>query len=155
MCIRRAENKDAARVLQILEQVNLIHHNLRPDLFNIATKYSEAQLHSIFADDSTPVFVYEENGVVLGYIFTVLFDHGGDRMLVPIKELYIDDLCVDEAYRGKHIATKLYEFVKDYAKKLGCHNITLNVWEGNDSALSFYQKMGMKPQKTKLETILD
>ena len=79
----------------------------------------------------------------------------GDNMLVPIKEMYIDDLCVDEAARGKGVATELYKHAVAYARETGCHNVTLNVWEGNSVALAFYEKMGMKPQKTKLETILD
>ena len=75
-------------------------------------------------------------------------------LLQDIKTLYIDDICVDEKARGKHVGKALYEFVRDYAKSIGCSNITLNVWEGNDAAQSFYRNMGMKVQKTGMETIL-
>lgn len=152
--IRRAEPKDTARVLHILEQVNRVHHALRPDLFNLATKYSAEALHAVFADDRTPVFVYEADGVVCGYIFTVLLDHGGDRMLTPVKELYIDDLCVDEQYRRRHIGKKLYDYVLDTARENGCDSVTLNVWSVNPSAEQFYRKMGMQPLKTYMETKL-
>ena len=154
MTIRRAEKKDIAQVLRLLEQVNAVHHHIRPDLFKLATKYTDEKLQRIFDDNSKPVFVYDDGERVLGYIFTVLLDHGGDNMLVPIKELYIDDLCVDEAARGQGIATKLYEHALNFARESGCHNVTLNVWEGNGGALAFYRKMGMGVQKTKLETIL-
>ena len=154
MTIRRAENRDAAQVLHLLEQVNAVHHDIRPDLFNLATKYTGEELQEIFADSSKPVFVCDDGEKVLGYIFTVLIDHSGDNMLVPIKELYIDDLCVDETARGQKIATKLYEHVLDFAREAGCHNVTLNVWEGNEGAMAFYRKMGMGVQKTKLETII-
>lgn len=152
--IRIANEKDTTAVLRLLEQVNRVHHDLRPDLFNLATKYTAAELEAIFADENTRVFVCEENGNVLGYVFTVLIDHQGDNMLVPVKELYIDDLCVDEAARGKGVATKLFAYARQYAREKGCYHITLNVWEGNDSALAFYRKMGMTPQKTKLEIIV-
>ena len=154
MTIRRAENRDAAQVLHLLEQVNAVHHDIRPDLFNLATKYTGEELQEIFADNSKPVFVYDDGEKVLGYIFTMLLDHSGDNMLVPVKELYIDDLCVDEAARGQKIATRLYEHVLDFAREAGCHNVTLNVWEGNNGAMAFYRKMGMGVQKTKLETII-
>ena len=154
MIIRIANEKDTAAVLRLLEQVNRVHHDLRPDLFNLATKYTAADLELLFADEDTRVFVCEENGSVLGYVFTVLIDHQDDNMLVPVKELYIDDLCVDEAARGKGVATKLFAYVRQYAREKGCYHITLNVWEGNDSALAFYRKMGMTPQKTKLEIIV-
>ena len=75
-------------------------------------------------------------------------------MLTDIKTLYIDDLCVNENYRGKHIGKSIYEYVSDYAKKNGFYNITLNVWVGNDNAIKFYESLGMKPQKIGMEKIL-
>jgi ribosomal protein S18 acetylase RimI-like enzyme len=71
-----------------------------------------------------------------------------------IKTLYIDDICVNEQSRGQHIGKSLYEHVRDYARSIGCYNITLNVWEGNESAYQFYKNMGMRIQKTGMETIL-
>ena len=41
------------------------------------------------------------------------------------------------------------------AKAAGAAFITLNVWTGNDSAMRFYEKMGMKPQKIGMEAILE
>ena len=154
MNIRRAEEKDAERVLALLEQVNLFHHLIRPDLFKLATKYTRSELSVIFSSDDTPVFVCEDEGVVLGYLFAVMIDHEESEMLMPYRELYIDDLCVDEAARGRGVATMLYEYAKVFAKQAGCRSMTLNVWEGNDGARAFYDKMGMKPQRTRLETIL-
>lgn len=83
-----------------------------------------------------------------------LFKPNTTKYIQDIKTLYIDDICVDEKARGKHVGKALYEFVRDYAKSKGCNNITLNVWEGNDPALSFYRNMGMKVQKTTMEIIL-
>ena len=90
---------------------------------------------------------------MLGYAFCILKEQHGP-LLTDLKTLYIDDLCVDEAARGRHVGTALYEYVCEYARTLGCYNVTLNVWEGNDAARQFYEKMGMKPQKTGMETIL-
>ena len=78
----------------------------------------------------------------------------GDKLLQDIKTLYIDDICVEENARGKHVGKALYEYVRDYAQSIGCNNITLNVWDGNDAALSFYRNMGMKVQKTTMEIVL-
>ncbi len=152
--IRRAQEQDISRVLELLGQVNLVHHIIRPDLFNIGTKYTRGELSELFRDDSRPVFVLEEDGVIEGYIFTWFIDHSGDNIQTPVKELYIDDLCVDEKFRGQHVAARLFEYVKEYAAQAGCHNVTLHVWEGNDGAMAFYKAMGMKTQKTKLECVL-
>ncbi len=76
------------------------------------------------------------------------------NILTDVKTLYIDDLCVDKSFRGKHIGKQLYDYAVSFAKENGCYNLTLNVWNCNDSAMKFYEKCGLKPQKTHLETIL-
>ena len=152
--VRKAEKKDVQAIIELLHQVNMVHHVIRPDLFKpYTTKYSEQELEALLDDDSKPIFVYDD-GEVLGHAFCQLTEVKGDQLLQDIKTLYIDDICVDEKARGKHVGKALYEFVRDYAKSIGCYHITLNVWEGNDAALSFYRSMGMKVQKTGMETIL-
>lgn len=153
--IRPAREGDIPRVVELLRQVNEVHHTIRPDLFKTdSRKYNDDELHAVFADPETPVFVYEADREVLGYAFCVVQIHENDNNLVDGKTLYLDDLCVDEAARGRGIGTTLYRFVLDYAKRIGCHNVTLNVWEGNDAALAFYRKCGMKVQKTGMEQVL-
>lgn len=152
--IRRAEIKDIAGIIELLHQVNMVHHVLRPDLFKpYTTKYNEQELAALIGDDSKPIFVFED-GVVLGHAFCKITEVKNDKLLQDIKMLYIDDICVDEKARGKHVGKALYEYVRDYAASIGCNNITLNVWEGNDAALSFYKNMGMKVQKTTMEIII-
>lgn len=152
--IRRAEIKDIAGIIELLHQVNMVHHVLRPDLFKpYTTKYNEQELAALIGDDSKPIFVFED-GVVLGHAFCKITEVKNDKLLQDIKTLYIDDICVDEKARGKHVGKALYEYVRDYAASIGCNNITLNVWEGNDAALSFYKNMGMKVQKTTMEFII-
>ena len=152
--IRKASNKDIPRIIELLHQVNMVHHVIRPDLFKPhTTKYNEQELETMLDDDSKPIFVYDD-GLVLGYAFCQLTEVRGNQLLEDIKTLYIDDICVDENARGRHIGKALYEYVRDYAKSIGCNNITLNVWEGNDPAISFYKNMGMQVQKTTMEIIL-
>ena len=152
--IRKASNKDIPRIIELLHQVNMGHHVIRPDLFKPhTTKYNEQELETMLDDDSKPIFVYDD-GLVLGYAFCQVTEVRGNQLLEDIKTLYIDDICVDENARGRHIGKALYEYVRDYAKSIGCNNITLNVWEGNDSAISFYKNMGMQVQKTTMEIIL-
>ena len=152
--IRKASNKDIQRIIELLHQVNMVHHVIRPDLFKPhTTKYNEQELEAMFKDDSKPVFVYDD-GDVLGYAFCQTTEVKDNLLLEDNKTLYIDDICVDEKARGKHVGKALYEYVRDYASSIGCHNITLNVWEGNNPAISFYKNMGMQVQKTTMEVIL-
>ena len=159
MQIRRAAICDLPGVSRLLEQVLDIHHAGRPDLFRAHTrKYTDDQLVQIFQDDTRPVFVAVDEdarpGEVLGYAFCIHQQHVGDNVLTDIRTLYIDDLCVDENARGRHIGSALYRYVLDYARETGCYNVTLNVWACNESARRFYEHMGLVPQKIGMETVL-
>ena len=153
--VRKAEKRDIKGIIELLHQVNMVHHVIRPDLFKpYTTKYSEAELEDLLNDDSKPVFVFDSEGKVLGHAFCQVSEVSNHQLLQDIKTLYIDDICVDESARGQHIGKALYEYVRDYARSIGCYIITLNVWEGNDPASLFYRDMGMKVQKTGMEVIL-
>ena len=154
--IERAKPGDIPRVLELLTQVNMVHHNGRPDLFKgPTTKYSAEELEALFRNDLRPVFVYrDEQGTVLGYAFCVMSEITGDRLMQDIRTLYVDDLCVDESARGRGIGTALWRHVLGHARREGCYNVTLNVWSLNGPAMKFYEKCGLKPQKVGMETIL-
>ena len=153
--IRLAVEKDIPKMLDLLSQVCLVHHNGRPDIFKIGTKYSTDELKVLLADKERPILVaVDENDSVMGYCFCIFQQHNDNSVLTDIKTLYIDDLCVDENLRGKHIGKQLYQAAVKLAKENGCYNLTLNVWSCNPSALRFYESMGLKPQKIGMEMIL-
>ncbi len=156
MLIRRAKVTDMKGINHLLEQVLMVHHNGRPDLFKAgAKKYTDEELRVIIQDDKRPVFVaVDEAQRVLGYAFCVFQQYLNNNILTDIKTLYIDDLCVDEGLRGQHIGRSLYEYVLKFAKEQECYNVTLNVWACNESAMKFYQRCGLIPQKVGMETIL-
>ena len=153
--IRQAVNKDIPKIMDLLMQVCLVHHNGRPDIFKVGTKYSEDELKILIKDKTRPILVStDEKDEVVGYCFCAYQQHIDNSILTDIKTLYIDDLCVDERMRGKHIGKELYEAALKLARDSGCYNLTLNVWSCNPSALRFYEKMGLLPQKMGMEIIL-
>lgn len=155
MMIRRARKEDTDQLERLLFQVNKIHSDKRPDLFRAgAKKYSGRELEAILSDDNSPVFAaFDESGFMLGYAFCI-FQSPHSGAMQNIKTLYIDDLCVDESCRGRHIGESLYKHVTEFAKNSGCYNVTLNVWELNTAAKKFYEKCGLSIQKIGMEKIL-
>lgn len=155
MKIRMAEICDIPGMIALLDQVGQVHHEIRPDIFRAgARKYNRDDLEAILQDADRPIFVGIEDGKMLGYCFCILEEVKDNPVLRDVKSLYIDDLCVDENIRGKHVGSRLYDHVCVYAKEIGCQSVTLNVWCGNDSAMRFYESRGMKPRKIYMETML-
>jgi len=154
MEIRLANKTDIPGMIELLKQVGEVHHQIRPDLFRAgAQKYNEADLEEVLKDPDRPIFVAVED-TMLGYCFCMIEEVKGNTVLCDVKSLYIDDLCVDETCRGQGVASRLYAYVYDYAKSIGCRSITLNVWCGNDNAMTFYEKRGLTPRSITMETEL-
>lgn len=153
--IRSAEETDIDTINKLLYEVHKVHSDVRPDLFKPgAKKYNDEELKMIIADDSRPIFVAEKCGNILGYAFCIHQQYVNNNNMTDVKTLYIDDLCVEENARNKHIGSLLYEYVLDYAKKNRYYNVTLNVWADNLNAVKFYEKLGLKVQKIGMEKIL-
>ncbi|MBR6763906.1 MAG: GNAT family N-acetyltransferase [Clostridia bacterium] len=156
MEIRFAKPDDVPGILKLLRQVGRVHHEGRPDIFRSnAQKYGPSQVLTLMRQTDTPIFVAVEDGTVLGYCFCQMHTYFQDPVINDFTTCYIDDLCVDENCRGRHIGSALYEAVCRYAKGRKCRSVTLNVWSCNESAMKFYQSLGLKPQKVGMEAILE
>lgn len=156
MKIRPAEEKDIPRLGDLLVQVCRVHWEGRPDLFRDGgRKYSDGELRILLRDPDRPVLVaLDETGQVQGYAFCVLQRHQGEGSFQDMTTLYLDDLCVDEACRGRHAGRQLYDAVLALAREKGCYNVTLNVWACNAGAMRLYEGCGLQTQKIGLEVVL-
>ena len=154
--IRMAKEKDIPKIGELLKQVCMVHHKGRPDIFKVGRKYSDKDLLQLLKDEQRPILVsVDEEDNVMGYCFCIFQRQTNNSVLTDIKTLYIDDLCVDEKLRGRHIGKELYEAAVEFAKENGCYNLTLNVWSCNSSALKFYNAQGLVPQKIGMELVID
>lgn len=156
IAVRRAEMGDASAVMRLLYIIAAQHSAGRPDLFLAgAKKYTTNEFRSLLRDRSRPVLVaVDPLGAVVGYAFCAVNDIRDNPLLSDRRTLTIDDLCVDPAARRRGVGTALWEAVKVLAAELGAHDIDLNVWEFNKSAIGFYNRCGMRTQRRRMEYIL-
>lgn len=157
MNIRTAQNRDIPDLLRLLGQVLELHAALRPDIFLPGTtKYTPEELSSLLGREDTPIYVaVDQADRVLGYAFCQMRQQPFSNNMVPFTSMFIDDLCVDADQRGRGVGKALFAYVREQARARGCYEVTLNVWEGNDSARAFYEGMGMGPKETQMELILE
>ena len=154
MEIRPATVNDIDRLLDLLSQVLEVHAKLRPDLFvSGTTKYSRSDLEEMLKDENRPVYVATVDNYVVGYMMCQIRIPTSN--MYPNKIFHLDDICVDEKCRQKGIGRALYQKVVELAKENDCYEITLNVWPGNEAALKFYEKMGLKTRSIIMESIIN
>ena len=154
--IRKASEKDIEAIGRLLEQVLLIHHDMRPDLFKEqGAKYTREQLREIINDPLKPIFVYVDgNGRVLGHLFAQIIHSEETFGAYAHTTMYLDDICIDEQHRHRAIGTALFEYVEEYARQNGIYSISAHVWDGNEKSMSLCRKRGFTPQKTVMEKII-
>ncbi len=164
MSIRKATPKDAYQAVPLLmEAMGELAYMFSgtPDL-----KKTVAVLERFFVEETTRTshkncIVYEENKVVRG----VMVFYGGDqrealdrgilnhlqRTKNPLNsldrecfedEFYIDSLAVDEDFRNRGIATKLFEYAMDQAITQGFTKLALLVDSDNTAAQQYYKNLG-------------
>ena len=158
MTIRKAEEKDIPRIIELLKQVLEVHATIRPDIFiSGTTKYGYDDVKEMLSIEDRPIYIAaDDEDVALGYAICEIKETPADATnKVKFKQLYIDDLCVDEKTRGQHVGRALFEHVKAEAKAMGCYEVTLAVWACNDRAEAFYEGLGMKTKERIMEFILE
>lgn len=81
--------------------------------------------------------IKDENNLILGYVtfFFAYYTWVG-------KSLYMDDLYIREAYRGKGLGTQLIKKVISFAKETNCQKLRWQVSNWNKSAIKFYKSLG-------------
>ena len=149
MLIREMRKEDFFEVDRLMAQVHKLHVNGRPDLYvDVDHIYSEEQYYEMVENDDMITVLAEEEGSVVGICMVSMRSR---TCMIKRRTAYMEDLCVDESYRGKGIGTDLFVFAKKKVKEMGAERLDLMVWEFNESAKKFYEKMGMKTQRYILE----
>ena len=152
--VRPAKKEDHPAVERLLRQIAQLHANLLPEIFRPASqKYDAQQFAAMLGDPNAPILVaQDEHGEVLGYaILQVKIVGENYPVLLPRTFLYLDDLCVDVDARGQGIGSLLMQGVRELAKSRGIEKIELNVWECNEGAMRFYERLGFTTQRRGLE----
>jgi GNAT superfamily N-acetyltransferase len=129
--IRRAVKDDCVRLLELVQE--LADYEKAP---NEVTVTLEHFVESGFGDK--PVwwsFVAEEHGVVLGFaLYYIRYSTWKGQAM------YLEDILVTEAARGKGVGKLLFDQLMEEAKQKGLKRIVWQVLEWNEPAINFYKK---------------
>lgn len=152
MEIRFAREDELEKVNVLRKQVNDLHVEGKPDVFKTGFgKELQDFVHAIWEDPEQEIVVADDNGQLCG--FAVLHHiYKPENPFMYVRDfLDIDEFCVDKEHRRQGVATKLVEFIKDYAKEKGYHRLELNMWEFNQDALAFYESAGFETFRRYME----
>jgi len=106
------------------------------------TADAETLRRSLFgAHPVAEVVIAEVDGTPVGF---ALFFHNFSTFL-GLPGIYIEDLYIEPAWRGKGIGRALLSYVGGLAKERGCGRLEWAVLDWNEPAISFYKNLGARP----------
>ena len=134
MIIRKGVKKDIPQVLNLIKELAEFENALN-EVSNTVEKLEEDG----FGDNPVyNLFVAESENKIIGIAIT-FFRYSTWKG----KNLYIEDLIVNEKFRRKGIGIKIFEEIKKYAKESSCIGISLQVLDWNKIGINFYKKLNM------------
>ena len=135
--IRATTEADVPIILSLIRE--LAEYERAPD----AVVATEAGLREVLfgAKRSAEVLLALENREAVG--FAVYFYNFSTWLGRP--GLYLEDLFVRPALRGKGYGRALLERLAQIAKERGCGRMEWAVLDWNDPAIQFYRKLGAEP----------
>lgn len=149
--IRNACLDDYKSVIQIMNQVQKIHVEWRPDIYKENDNIISIETFQTIVQGDT-FFVAEMDGVVVG-IMEIVQRHIESPSHVTRNVLFIDTMAVDEKHRGKGIGHLFFEEAKKMKKQLQFDGIELQVNAKNKAAYEMYLKYGFTEKSINMELI--
>jgi GNAT superfamily N-acetyltransferase len=153
MNIRIARLVDIERIIFLEKQIFKLHAESRSDWIDkskigLNTEYYE---NIIEKPDKGIVFVAEENNKIIGHCTIVICNIKNHIFMKDMKNIIIEDFCIDKEHQKKGIGKKLFDEAVNYGRKIEANILELDVWEFNKNAVEFYEHLGMKTKLRRME----
>lgn len=143
--IRSATIQDYAEIAPISCESQEIHAQGAPTIFRANTPgFSEEYLRQLIEDEASHVYVAEDDGHIVGYIFLHVRQQAFLDFFHPQTVAIISDISVAASMRRKGVGQLLFDTSLQWARERHADRLELNVWEFNTEARAFYERNGME-----------
>ncbi len=145
LMIRPLTVADYPAVDRLMGQLHRLHVEGRPDLYlPLEHPYTQSEYELLLEKPQFLALCAEVDDTVVGITTVTLRPKSG---MVDFPTAYLNELVVAEQYQHRGIAAALYKAISSEAKVKGARRLDLMVWDFNESAKAFYEKLGMRPQR--------
>jgi ribosomal protein S18 acetylase RimI-like enzyme len=145
--IRRATIEDAALLAELNIDIQQLHADAQPNFFKVPISKND-ELIAIYArhlgDEHTRIFIAEADGEAQGCILLIHRQHEANPYAFANSRMVIDQLSVNENYRGKGLGHALMQRAIELSHELEVDYLWLNVWAFNEAAIEFYKREGFE-----------
>ena len=135
---------DVEVLSEVTDEVVEAFERLLPQLSKTAKRLDGAALSAIVASAASTVLVARVDKEIVGTLTLVTF-------AIPTGvRAWIEDVVVDEASRGKQIASTLIDAAVKIAKQDGARTVDLTSRPSRESAGRLYERLGFEQRETRM-----
>ncbi len=142
--IRVARRDDYEGLCPVIRELDAFHAGALPHFFRPFDEPARPLewFIDMLENPESLLLVAEHDGVIAGFLSALVRNSPDLPMFVPRRWLVVDNVAVLNAYRRMGIGQALMHQVHAWAHEQGLAEIELSVWEFNEDAIAFYEKLG-------------
>ena len=150
--VRPADEGDADTISALNNAVQDIHAKALPWRFKPASAatFPPSEVRQLIADHRNLVFVAHVDGAPAGYVYAEVIRRPETSRHFAYSMLYIHQISVEPGIRGQGVGSALVGAVQSAGKELGITILALDTWSFNETARSFFRKLGLKAYNERL-----
>jgi diamine N-acetyltransferase len=142
--VRKATADDYNSLCELFDEIDALHRDHLPQIFqkpNGAAREKDYCL-GLIADDNVALLVAETGGNLVGFVHAVVRDTPAIPVFIPRRHAIVDGIVVKSGYQNHGIGRMLMDKTQEWAIAKGATSIALHVYEFNEAAISFYERLG-------------
>ena len=109
------------------------------------SNFGEEELRQTLLDNASRLFVMRHEGVIIGMLTLCIYH------CPTARKVWVEDVVVDNAYRGQGLGKELMAYAIDYVEKnLAPCSLMLTSRPTRVAANALYRKIGFEPRETNI-----
>ena len=150
--VRKATADDYNSLCELFNEIDALHRDNLPHIFQkpSGTAREQDYYSGLIADENVALFVVEVGENLVGFVHAIIRDTPAISVFVPRRYAIVDGIVVKSEFQNHGIGRILMDKMQEWASARGATSIELNVYEFNETAISFYERLGYQTFSRKM-----
>jgi ribosomal protein S18 acetylase RimI-like enzyme len=146
MNIRQAVSVDALRLSALCLDVQRLHAEHHPDVFQMPQRedFAITFFEEMLGDPTVRIFIAESDGEAVGYILCKLVERTPNPFTFAMSSLHVDQISVRPDARRRGVGFALMQQAETLAKEWDVQRVQLDSWDFNINAHAFFERSGFQ-----------
>jgi len=144
--VRRATLDDYDSLCVLFDEIDAMHRDKLPHIFQkpSGAVRDKDYYSGLIADENVALFVAEAGEKLVGFVHVIASNSPAFPVFVPRRYTIVDSIVVKSEFQSLGIGRILMDKMQEWAIAKGAKTIELNVYEFNETAISFYERLGFQ-----------